>query len=68
MCCPSQTWGASAYLPDPDLAFNRSSGELPAIGAVVAQLRDLPVAELAHATTVNARQALPRLDALIARA
>lgn len=61
------------YVPAAERAAGRAQGinhprELPAIGAVVAQLRDLPVAELAHATTANARRALPRLDALIARA
>lgn len=38
--------------------------ELPRIGAVVAQLRGLPLEALRDATTANARQALPRLAAL----
>jgi len=38
--------------------------ELPRIGAVVAQLRSLPVQVLRDATTANAQQALPRLAAL----
>jgi TatD DNase family protein len=38
-------------------------GELPAIAAVVAGLRGIPVEELAAATTANAVQALPRLAA-----
>jgi TatD DNase family protein len=38
-------------------------GELPAIAAVVAGLRGIPVDELAAATTANAVQALPRLGA-----
>lgn len=38
--------------------------QLPAIGAVLAQLRAMPVDELAEATTHNALQALPRLAAL----
>ena len=42
--------------------------ELPRIGEVVAELRALPVAELAAATTVNARAALPNLAALWAQA
>ena len=36
-------------------------GEIPRIGAVLAQLRDMPVAALAQATTANACAALPRL-------
>lgn len=40
-------------------------GELPRIGAVVAELRGLPVAELAAATTANAAAALPRLGGLL---
>jgi len=40
-------------------------GELPRIAEVVAQLRGLPPDLLAQATTHNARQALPRLDALL---
>lgn len=39
--------------------------ELPRIGAVVAALRGMPVAELAAATTANALAALPRLKALV---
>jgi TatD DNase family protein len=38
--------------------------ELPRIGAVVAELRAMPVAELAAATSANACAALPRLAAL----
>jgi TatD DNase family protein len=41
--------------------------ELPAIGAVLAQLRGLPVNELALATGRNAREALPRLGPLLDR-
>jgi TatD DNase family protein len=40
-------------------------GELPAIGAALAGLRDIPVAELAAATCRNARAVLPRLAALL---
>lgn len=40
-------------------------GELPRIGAVVAALRGMPVAELATATTANALVALPKLKALM---
>jgi TatD DNase family protein len=40
-------------------------GELPGIGAVLAQLRGLPAAELAQATRRNACAALPRLAALL---
>jgi TatD DNase family protein len=40
-------------------------GELPRIGAVVAQLRGLPPQELAAATTRNACEALPKLAALL---
>lgn len=39
--------------------------ELPRIAAVVAQLRGMPPEALAQATTRNARQALPGLDALL---
>jgi TatD DNase family protein len=40
-------------------------GELPRIGAVLADLRGIPIAELAAATGANARAALPRLAALL---
>ena len=40
-------------------------GELPRIGAELAALRAISVAELAQATTRNAVEALPRLGALI---
>jgi TatD DNase family protein len=40
-------------------------GELPRIAAVVAQLRGLPLAELAAATRANVCAALPRLAALL---
>jgi TatD DNase family protein len=40
-------------------------GELPRIGAVVAQLRGMTVEALADATTHNACNALPRLAALL---
>jgi len=40
-------------------------GQLPAIGAVLADLRDMAPRELAAATTRNARAALPRLDVLL---
>lgn len=42
-------------------------GELPRIGAVLAHLRGLAVAELAATTTRNACAALPRLQALLER-
>jgi TatD DNase family protein len=42
-------------------------GELPAIAAVLAQLRGMEPGELAQATTRNACDALPRLAALLAR-
>ena len=38
--------------------------ELPRIGAVVAELRSMPVADLMSATTANARAALPKLAGL----
>jgi len=40
-------------------------GELPRIGAVVAQLRGMAVEDLAEATTHNACEALPRLAGLL---
>jgi TatD DNase family protein len=40
-------------------------GEIPRIGAVLAQLRNMPVAALAQATTANACAALPKLAALL---
>ena len=43
-----------------------SPAELPRIGAVVAELRSLPVDALMGATTANALAALPRLAALLA--
>ncbi|MBT0571671.1 TatD family hydrolase [Curvibacter sp. CHRR-16] len=39
--------------------------ELPRIAQVLAQLRNMPLDELAHATTQNALEALPRLRALL---
>ncbi len=39
--------------------------ELPRIAQVVAELRGVPLAELAQATTRNAIAALPRLEALL---
>lgn len=39
--------------------------QLPRIGALVAQLRGMPAAELARASTANACAALPRLSALL---
>ena len=48
-------------------AQGRNSPEqIPAIAHVVAQLRNLPLAELAQATTRNACAAFPRLAALLA--
>jgi len=38
--------------------------QIPRIGAVLAELRGMPLAELAQATAANARAALPRLAAL----
>jgi len=35
--------------------------QIPRIGAVLAELRQLPLQEIAAATTANARAALPRL-------
>jgi TatD DNase family protein len=43
-----------------------TSGELPRMAAVLAQLRGLSLDDLAQATTHNACQALPRLSALLA--
>ena len=43
-----------------------SPAELPRIGAVVAELRSLPVDALMRATTANALAALPRLAAMLA--
>jgi len=43
-------------------------GELPRIGAVLAELRGVPVPELAAATSRNACEALPRLAPLLAAA
>lgn len=40
-------------------------GELPAIGAVLAALRSMPVQELAAATCRNACEALPKLGSLL---
>ena len=41
-----------------------SPAQLPGIGAVLADLRAMPVADIAHATSDNAAQALPRLAVL----
>ena len=41
-----------------------SPEQLPGIGAVLAELRSMPLEKLAHATSDNAAQALPRLAAL----
>jgi TatD DNase family protein len=43
------------------VAARNEPAELPRIGGVLAELRGLPVAELARATTATARAALPRL-------
>jgi TatD DNase family protein len=40
-------------------------GELPAIGAMLAELREIGAGELAAATALNACEALPRLRALL---
>ena len=58
------------YTPAADRAEGQAQGrnepgELPRIAAEVAALRGLPLAELARATTANARQALPKLGALL---
>ena len=42
-----------------------SPEQLPAIGAALAQMRDLDVEEVARVTTQNALQAMPRLAALL---
>ncbi|MBW0170029.1 MAG: TatD family hydrolase [Hydrogenophaga sp.] len=57
------------YVTAAERALGRAQGinsplELPRIGAVVAQLRGLPLEALREATTANARHALPRLAAL----
>ena len=44
-----------------------SPAELPRIGAVVAELRGMPVDDLMQATTANAVAALPRLATLLAK-
>ncbi|AMO99465.1 tatD related DNase family protein [Collimonas arenae] len=41
-----------------------SPRQIPQIGAVLAELRGVPISELAAATSANARAALPRLAAL----
>ena len=41
-----------------------SPQQIPRIGAVLAELRGMPISELAAATSANARAALPRLAAL----
>jgi len=45
-------------------ASRNEPSQLPRIAAVIAQLRNIPVAELAEQTTRNAHAALPRLAAL----
>ena len=57
------------YATAQERAAGRAQGintpaELPRIGAVVAELRGLPLEELMRATTKNALSALPRLAAL----
>lgn len=57
------------YVTAQERAAGRAQGintpaELPRIGAVVADLRGLPVEDLMDATTANALSALPRLAAL----
>jgi len=53
---------------DGTLQGRNEPGELLRIAGVVAALRGIGVAELAHATTRNAVRALPRLAALLAEA
>lgn len=48
-----------AWLHEPDR--RNASFELPRIAQVLAQLRGVPVARIAEATTANARRVLPRL-------
>ncbi len=58
------------YTPAAERARGQRQGinepaQLPAIGAVVAQLRGMPAQTLAEASCENARAALPRLRALL---
>lgn len=58
------------YVPAPQRASGQAQArntpvELPRIGAVVAQLRGMALGALAQATTANARDALPKLQALL---
>jgi TatD DNase family protein len=59
------------YVTAAERAAGRAQGingpsQLPRIGAVLAELRGLPVADVQRQTTVNALQALPRLQGLLA--
>lgn len=57
----------TAQQRDAGVAQGRNSpDQIPAIAKVIAQLRNLPLAELAQATNRNACEALPGLKALLA--
>ncbi|TAK90090.1 MAG: TatD family deoxyribonuclease [Burkholderiaceae bacterium] len=56
---------APAWLGTQQQHPRNEPGELARIGAVLAQLRDVPLDAVRAATTANARRALPRLDAFL---
>jgi TatD DNase family protein len=59
------------YVTAAERALGRAQGingpsQLPRIGAVLAELRGMPVTDVQRLTTDNALQALPRLQGLLA--
>jgi TatD DNase family protein len=70
---PDDAWVLETDAPDIPPQWRRKDGasvrnepgDLPAMGQVMAQLRGLPLAEVAQLNRRNARAALPRLAALL---
>ena len=63
---PHWVYRTAAQRADGQAQGRNEPGELPAIAQQVARLRGISVASLAEASTANALDALPRLEALLA--
>ena len=64
---PHWLYKTAAERADGSPQGRNTPAELPRIAQVLADLRGVPLAALAHQTTANALQVLPRLQGLIAR-
>ena len=64
---PHGLYKTAAERADGSPQGRNTPAELPRIAQVLADLRGVPLAALAHQTTANALQVLPRLQGLIAR-